>query len=276
MDSEDGPDNFLIYKDNREVPYHTKIAFIAHDFRKWGYTVKEYFKSAGYLEEEKERGADLDPMARPLLLEVWAEKVITGKTVIHNRNSEMEVTDHHARLDRASKLMRDFVKALATLGESVSPEVVYTPAKDAPTDFVNWCYSEYGRVRDLPKDSSLNLFYRFMRLVRIVDRKAQVVLPRHLGGEFARTDEVAVTFKSDILSRATYLREALTDVASFFGQLITGPDTHRRTLRVTIRMYTNVSDLNLPSANEPGRKGRTGFRKWSSRMADKLRALGRK
>jgi hypothetical protein len=217
-------------------PYLTTLAFIAHDFRKWGHRVSVHALDSRYIIEVRfqERKRKL-ATSRPSLTEMWAKQFMSQRAGYSSIPTVLSQED--TRLDRVSRMIEDFFRNIAAIGRSV------------PITKIHWWSPKYLRLArtPLPDDPGLNLVVLCIRLLHSV-RYTQNTLV--LASRWTVVDSVILQFRHDQKMDTAHLKHALKQVGAVPGRLSGIWGRYETTGMEQVQMFVNVGDCVTVVGNE--------------------------
>jgi hypothetical protein len=218
---------YSILTPHHASPYLTALAFIAHDFRKWGHSIAEYADDSAYIATIKDLNArNKSKDRRTSLKVVWAREVINQPPTPANLSGDA------LRLEKISALLRDFLKAIAALGE-----------KEPPSPVSRWSPKALRKNSTPPPlTPGLDLVTRYMHFLKSQTYVRNATLPETPHHNIAIADSVILEFWPHRTPNPEQVARALTEVASKPGRLVEGPDRSTATGKIKVQMWVDVGD----------------------------------
>lgn len=206
----------------------TRLAFVAHDFRQWGYFVSTHPDRSPYMIEVRyqEQKHKLDKI-RPNLMEVWAKEVMKQRG--HCSAARTVLSREDTRLERASAMIGDFIKAIALQGVSQSPaRIRWHSAKCLQLKHTAW-----------PEDPALNFVVLYMRLLQSVR-----YLPGAHDPDRTNTvvDRIVLNFWPNKALKPELLGHALDQMEDVPGRWTKFLKRDETTGMMQVQMFVDISD----------------------------------
>jgi hypothetical protein len=188
-------------------PYYTTLAFLAHDFKNWGWRIASYESNSAYVatfvEREKQQRYRY-PKERIDLREIWAREVVL------RANSGIAQDDD--RTERVASMLRDFIVGLSAFGKSQRCKHVRSLTllllDDTKTAYKNMCY--VFNAHPIP-EVPLGLVSMYMRLLKSVRYTMSARLPNwsHPEVPIGVVDQIKMEFQNNGVIVRKHLEEAL-------------------------------------------------------------------
>lgn len=228
--------HYLIKVPGFTHPYLTILVFIAHDFRKWGHEVSVHALDSKYIIEVKfQEGKRKLAASRPSVTEMWAKQFMHQRAGYSSTPTVLSQAD--TRLDRMSRMVEDFFRNIAAIGESV------------PMTKVHWWSPKLLRSAHtpLPKDPGLNLVVLCIRLLHSIQYTQNALV---LASRFTVVDSVILQFRHDEKVDTAHLLHAVKQVEAVPGRLSPVWSIDQTTGMGQVQIFVDVGDCVAGVGNE--------------------------
>ncbi|KAF1846826.1 uncharacterized protein K460DRAFT_285718 [Cucurbitaria berberidis CBS 394.84] len=210
---------YLIHTSSCTRPFLTVIAFIARDFRGWGYRVDCHPRESKYIAEIRIRERAMNGTKwRVELMEIWAREVISrttqeresGDQVPTMRPTGEELSHEERRIERASNFVQDFVDGIAAFGDL------------------------------------LGLISKYMRLLHAVVHTSNATLPPWSNPDILIADKVTLEFHFHEALRKEHLVHAMSKAISKNIGRMGRVERVMMKGSIKVALFVDVSDCVIP------------------------------
>ncbi|CAO2654653.1 Nn.00g113860.m01.CDS01 [Neocucurbitaria sp. VM-36] len=212
---------YLIHTSHYTRPFLTSIAFIARDFREWGYCVDCHPLRSKYIAEIRLREQRKNRVEwRIELMEIWARETISRRTQSLDRGYQTQAiqpisqtspsSQEDRRVERASSMTQDFIDGIASFVTSRTPSADHLSSKDNPNTMHTPLMSKpfFVDPRPLPP-SPLGLISKYMRLLHAIRYSCNAALPTWSNPAILIADKITLEFRFHEALKKEHLVHAL-------------------------------------------------------------------
>jgi len=227
---------YLIKVPGYTRPYLTSLNFIAQDFEKWGQQVSVHEEDSEYMIEVKYReGKQKLAASRPSVTEMWAKQFMSQRA--GHSSIPTVLSQEDTRLDRMSRMIEDFFRHIAAIGESV------------PATKDHWWSPKLLKLAHtpLPKEPGLNLVVLCMRLLRSIQYTQSALV---LDSRWTVVDSVVLYFRHNEKMDTAHILRAVKRVEAVPGRLSAVWSRDETTGMGEVRMSVDVGDCVAATGSE--------------------------